>query len=85
MVSLVNSHTKATRIEWHLWEIDWDLPLGYLQDGQGRDSPEVAKTLPNRPAAKSAPVSHVAPISLPTSGLSPSFSLFVAERLFIVY
>jgi len=22
MVSLVNSHTKATRIGWHLWEID---------------------------------------------------------------
>ena len=22
MVSLVNSHTNATRIEWHLWEID---------------------------------------------------------------
>ena len=22
MVSLVNSHTNATRIGWHLWEID---------------------------------------------------------------
>ena len=33
MVSLVNSHTNATRIGWHLWEIDLDLPLGYLQGG----------------------------------------------------
>ena len=32
MVSLVNSHTNATRIGWHLWEIDsrfaHGLPLG---------------------------------------------------------
>ena len=42
MVSLVNSYTNATRIGWHLWEIDGsggiyerltDLPLGCLQGG----------------------------------------------------
>ena len=31
MVYIVNSHTNATRIGWHLWEIDQELPLGYLQ------------------------------------------------------
>ena len=34
MVSLVNSHTNATRIGWHLWEIDIrvspGLPPGWL-------------------------------------------------------
>ena len=33
MVSLVNSHTNAPRIGWHMWEIDLDLPLGCLQGG----------------------------------------------------
>jgi len=27
MVSLVNSHTNATRVGWHLWEIDLRFPL----------------------------------------------------------
>jgi len=35
MVSLVNSHTNATRIVWHLWEIDLrfapGLPLGWRE------------------------------------------------------
>ena len=35
MVSLVNSHANTTRIGWHLWEIDLNLPLGYLQGGVG--------------------------------------------------
>ena len=34
MVSSVNSHTNATRIGWHLWEMTEDLPLGYLQGGK---------------------------------------------------
>ena len=33
IVYVVNSHTNATRIEWHLWEIDLDLPLGYIPGG----------------------------------------------------
>jgi len=37
MVSSVNSHTNATRIGWHLWEIDWrfapGLPPGWLYLG----------------------------------------------------
>ena len=28
MVSLVNSHTNATRIGWHLWEIDFKIASG---------------------------------------------------------
>ena len=35
MVSLVNSHTNAIRTGWHLWEVDLNLPLGYLQGGKG--------------------------------------------------
>ena len=31
MVSSISSHTNATSIGWHLWEID--LPLGHLQGG----------------------------------------------------
>ena len=35
MVSLVNSHTNATRIRWYLWEIDLrfapGLPPGWLK------------------------------------------------------
>jgi len=35
VVSLVNSHTNATRIGWHLWEIDLrfapGLPQGWFQ------------------------------------------------------
>ena len=31
IVSLVNSHTNATRIGWHLWEIDLRSPPGLLQ------------------------------------------------------
>ena len=42
MVSQVNSHTNATRIGWHLW----DLPLGCLQGvslrEDGRDAEEHA-------------------------------------------
>ena len=38
MVSLVNSHTNATRTGWHLWEIDLDLPQGYLQGGVSSQS-----------------------------------------------
>ena len=33
MVSLVDSYANVTRIGWHLWQIDSDLPLGYLQGG----------------------------------------------------
>ena len=33
MVSLVNSLTNATRIGWHVWEIDSTFPLGYFQGG----------------------------------------------------
>ena len=36
MVSLVNSHTNATRIGWHLWYIDFRFahrfPPGWMQD-----------------------------------------------------
>ena len=36
MISLVNSHTNATRIGWHLWEIDLrfapGLPPGWVVD-----------------------------------------------------
>ena len=35
MVSLVNSHTNATRIGWHLWEIDLRFAPG-LPPGWGR-------------------------------------------------
>jgi len=38
MVSLVNSHTNATRIGWHLWETDLrfapGLPPGWISDDQ---------------------------------------------------
>ena len=40
MASLVNSHTNATRIGWHLWEIDLrfapGLPSGGLGRGKGK-------------------------------------------------
>jgi len=40
MVSLVNSHTNATRIGWHLWEIDLrfapGLRPGWLHDHVAR-------------------------------------------------
>ena len=39
MVSLVNSHTHATRIGWHLWEIDLrfapGLPPGWIASSGG--------------------------------------------------
>ena len=41
MVSLVNSHTNATRIGWHLWEIDLrftpGLPPGWIRISSGRE------------------------------------------------
>ena len=33
MVSSVNSHTNATGIWWHLWEIDLRFAMHYLQGG----------------------------------------------------
>ena len=47
MVSLVNSHTNATRIGWHLWEIDLrfapGLPPGWPSDLLGCERGEFAR------------------------------------------
>ena len=44
MVSLVNSHTNATRIGWYLWEIDLRfapvLPPGWFWDLKARPRPD---------------------------------------------
>ena len=39
LVSLVNSHTNAARIGWHLWKLTADLPLGCLQGGTWGGAP----------------------------------------------
>ena len=36
MVSLVNSHTNASRIGWHLWEIDLRFAPGLPPGGRGK-------------------------------------------------
>ena len=44
MVDLVNSHTKATRIGWHLWEIDLGFAPG-LPPGWGMHANELTPFL----------------------------------------
>ena len=53
MVSLVNSHSNATRIRWHLWEIDLRFALCYLQGGWVSTASSVhLTTVPSRPSFK---------------------------------
>ena len=51
VVSLVNSHTNATRIGWHMWEIDRrfapGLPPGWLSFCIGRPTPHCHVHLPH--------------------------------------